>query len=329
VNPGSTYDSYGVVTATVGSNVYVAFEAFTGSRRRHVFFSRSTNGGATFSAPVQLPTPTGSTFVAAEPQIAASGSNVYVIWRDNRSGSFDIYLRRSNDSGATFAAEQRIDVGTPAGASASFSARIAAQDRGVWVVWVDDRDGGSFDIWMNRSTDSGATWLASAVKLDGDPLRHDSIEPRIVASSAGNVIVAWIDYRSGFPDPMVTRSTNGGATWSTPERLDTGTMPGTSGSYDLELAVNGNLVAAVWSDDRAGLLDVYANYSLDGGATWQPQDYRLDTSPLGSSDSQDPAVWVSGNGFHVVWVDHRRGSSCPFSGTPDCPNGDIFYRRVQ
>jgi hypothetical protein len=278
---------------------------------------------------LQLPTPSGATYVAAEPRIAASGPNVYVVWRDNRSGSLDIYLRRSNDFGASFAAEQRIDVGTPAGSSASFSADVAANGSAAWVVWVDDRDGGSFDVWMNRTSDSGATWLSSAVRLDADPLRHDSIEPRVVSPAPGTVIVAWIDYRSGFPDILATRSTTGGATWSEPERLDTGTMPGASGSYELDIAANGNLVVAVWSDDRAGLLDVYANYSLDGGATWQPQDYRMDTSPLGSSDSQDPAVWAAPNAFHVVWVDHRRGSACPFAGTTDCANGDIFYRRVQ
>ena len=34
------------------------------------------------------------------------------------------------------------------------SADIAANGTGVWVVWVDDRDGGSFDVWSNRSSDS-------------------------------------------------------------------------------------------------------------------------------------------------------------------------------
>ena len=327
----STTDSYNVELATVGTNVYAAYEAFTGSRSRHVFFSRSTDRGVTWSTPVQLSTPTSTTFVAAEPRIAASGTNVFVVWRDNRSGSLDVHLRRSTNSGSTFSAEQRIDVGDIAGDASSFSPDVAAVGSSAWVVWIDDRDAGSFDVWMNRTSDSGATWLAAAVQLDADPLRHDSIEPHVVAVDAATPIVTWIDYRSGFPDPFTTRSTNGGMTWSTPERLDTGTSPGASGSYDLATGSNGDLVVAVWSDDRAGFLDIYANYSLDRGATWQPQDYRLDSSALGSSDSQQPSVWVGSNAFHVAWVDHRLGAGCPTgSGSgSSCANGDIYYRRVQ
>ncbi|MDQ3036604.1 MAG: glycoside hydrolase, partial [Myxococcota bacterium] len=326
----STRDSYNARLASVGTNVYAVYESFAGTRSRHIFFSRSTDSGATWSTPLQLSTPTGATFVAADPRIAATGTSVYVVWRDNRSGSLDLQLRRSVDSGATFAAtEQRIDTGSAAGASASFSPDIAANGTGVWVVWVDDRDMGSFDIWANRSSDSGATWLGSAVKLDGDPLPHDSIEPHVIAPSAANVIVSWIDYRSGFSDVYATRSTSGGASWSAPERLDTGSAAGATGSFDVDLGGSGSLIAAVWADDRAGAFDIFANFSLDGGATWQPQDYRLDSSSAGSSDSRRPSVWVGSGAFHVVWVDHRRGASCPITTGASCPNGDIFYRRVQ
>ena len=51
-------------------------------------------------------------------------------------------------------------------------------------------------------------------------------------------------------------------------------------------------MAAAWSDDRGGFTDVYANFSLDAGATWQPQDYRMDTNAVGTTDSQTPAVAV-------------------------------------
>jgi hypothetical protein len=86
-----------------------------------------------------------------------------------------------------------------------------------------------------------------------------------------------------------------------------------------------------WSDDRAGLLDVYANFSLDQGVTWQPQDYRLDSSTLGASDSQEPTVAVVGSRVHVAWTDHRRGAGCPTgtAGDPSCSNGDIYYRRLE
>ena len=322
-------DSYDLSLASSGTNVYATWETFTGTRQREVFVARSTDSGATWSTPLQLSTPAGASFVAAQPHIAAAGTNVFVTWRDNRSGSLDVFLRASTDSGATFGAEMRMDTGTPAGSSSSFDPAIAASGTAAWVVWIDDRDTGSFDVWMNRSTDNGATWLANAVQLDQDPLHHDSIEPHVVSPAAGVVLVSWLDYRFGQPDPYSTRSSDSGATFAAPIRLDTSTTPGASASHDIDMAASGTLVAVVWADSRSGLTDVYANFSLDQGVTFQPQDYRLDSSAAGSSDSETPRVWATTGAFHTVWVDHRRGASCPYAGTTSCPNGDIFYRRVQ
>ncbi|MEM9071131.1 MAG: MopE-related protein [Myxococcota bacterium] len=328
----SNRDSFGVDLAVSGNNVYVVFEAFETTRRRQVYVSRSTDGGETWSTPFQLSTPTAMAFVAATPSVAADGTNVYVVWRDNRNGSLDIFLRRSSNSGATWQGEQRIDTGDAAGSNASTAPQVAAEGANAYVVWVDDRDGGSLDIWLNRSTNSGATWLGSAVKLDQDAFPHDSIEPHVVTTGPGQGVVAWVDRRSGFPDILALRSDNAFATFSEPVRVDTGTGPGLSASGELSLAADGDLVAAAWSDDRMGMLDVFANYSLDGGVTWQPQDYRMDTSTVGTSDSQDPAVYAANGGtprVQVIWVDHRTAAGCPSTIGMSCPNGDIYHRRLQ
>ncbi|MCS6858520.1 MAG: glycoside hydrolase, partial [Sandaracinaceae bacterium] len=325
-----TRDSFEVRLAAGGTQLFVIYEAFVSARSRHIFFSRSTDGGATWTTPVQVSSPGAPNFVASHARIAATPSRVYIVWRDNRNGSLDVFVRVWDISTNAFVGpEQRVDTGTAPGASSSFSPEIAAEGNNVYVAWVDDRDGGSFDIWFNRSNDQGVSWLPSAIKLDNDPLPHDSIGPQVIAPAPGVVLVGWIDYRSGFPDPYITRSTNAGMSFEAPVRLDTGTSPGASGSHELAIAGAGNLIGAVWSDERSGALDIYANFSLDGGATWQPSDYRLDTSMAGSSDSQEPVIAIANNRIHVVWRDHRRGSACPVASGPTCPNGDIYYRRME
>jgi hypothetical protein len=331
VNAGATaaVDSFAVEVARSGANVYAAWETFVTDRTRHIFFARSTDGGNTWSAEQRLSTPGSATFVAASPQLAAAGANVYVVWRDNRNGSLDVFLRRSSNNGATFAAETRIDTGDAAGSNSSFSPSVAAEGSNVYVAWIDDRDMGAFDVWLNRSQDAGATWLAGATQLDMDAFSHDSIEPQVLAPQAGAAVVTWIDYRFGFPDVVSARSDDRGDTWGAPQRLDTSTAAGVSGSYDLAVGADGALVVAAWADDRAGFLDVYANFSLDGGLTWQPQDYRLDSSPLGTSDSEHPFVYVGGTTAHVVWEDHRTGAGCTRPIGAECPEADLFYRRMQ
>ena len=317
--PGDTFD---LRVANDGARAVAVVTAFTGGRVRHVYMLRSTNGGLSWSPPARVDSATdttalGSDYIAGGPAVAVVGTDVYVLWRDNRNGASDIYLRHSSDGGATFPApETRVDLGDAPGANASVAPVMAARGADVYVAWVDDRSGDSFDIYFNRSANRGTTW-GSAIALDQDPLPHDSFDPQIVAPSSGELVVAWVDFRFGLSDILATRSTNGGVTFSAPDRLDTGTVPGSSNSAELSLSARDGVVAAAWADDRSGALDIYANFSLDGGAVWQPQDYRLDSGPAGAADSIDPVVRVGDGAIHVVWSDLRFG-----------PRAALYYRRL-
>ena len=323
ISGATTDDSFGVDLAVTGSIVWAVWEAFVTERSRQIFAARSADGGATWGTPVQVSHGTGATFVAATPRIAATGTAAYAVWRDNRNGGFDIYMNRLSATGTddvtASASDQRIDTGDAPGSGASFTPQVAVNGPNVYVVWVDDRPSGSLDIWLNRSSNGGATWLPVATRLDDDPIDHDSIEPQIVALASGVVVVAWVDYRSGFPDIVARQSSTGGATFQDVQRLDTSTDPGTSSSFDLSMAASGNLIVAAWADDRTGFFDIHANYSLDAGATFQPDDVRLNQRSMASMyDSEAPDVYVSSTSGHVVWVDHRGGA-----------NGDLYYRSLE
>ena len=54
------------------------------------------------------------------PQIAASGSSVYVVWEDQRTRFDDIFINRSTDGGASWlGSDRRLDTGVPAGTASS------------------------------------------------------------------------------------------------------------------------------------------------------------------------------------------------------------------
>ncbi|MEM9195315.1 MAG: sialidase family protein, partial [Myxococcota bacterium] len=321
LDPSSTNDSFSLTVDTLGSDVYVAYEAFVTERRREIFAVRSADGGASWGTPVQVSHGVGTSFVAATPVLRATSTGMFVAWRDNRNGALDVYGNRVARSGTNAltptATDQRLDTGTAPGSDASFEPAIAGEGSNLYVVWIDSRGGSSLDIYLNRSTDGGASWLPTAVLLENDPLPHDSIEPRVIAPAADQVVVGWVDSQFGFTDIIITRSTDAGATFDVPVRADTGTAPGVSDSRELTLAGNGSLLVAAWSDLRMGAADIYANFSLDGGANWQPTDTRLNSN-MPTSDSRDPAAYVSTAAAHVLWVDHRGG-----------PNGDIHYRRLE
>jgi hypothetical protein len=129
----------------------------------------------------------------------------------------------------------------------------------VVAAWEDQRSGGGWgDVRMNRSTDGGATWLTSDVRLDTDAPGSALSTSITIAGSGANVFVAWQDRRDGvFFDVRLNGSLDGGATWMASDvRLDTDEA-GVSQSGPPQIVATGQKVRAVWDDARSGLADVY------------------------------------------------------------------------
>lgn len=92
-------------------------------------------------------------------------------------------------------------------------------------------------------------------------------------------------------------------------RIDRGGAAGASESWRPDLAVSGAGVHVTWMDYRAGDMDIWFNRSADGGASWLPNDVRLDVgSGPGAAWSASPKVAVSGSTVVVCWQDFRNGT---------------------
>ena len=63
----------------------------------------------------------------------------------------------------------------------------------------------------------------------------------------------------------------------------------------------------VWLDDRNGETDVYLNFALDDGFTFQPADLRVDEGdPAGASEAGEVRLAMDGGGgCYMVWRDTR------------------------
>jgi hypothetical protein len=278
-----------------------------------------------------------SAYDSSVPRLAASGDAVFAVWRDARTlvGTIlapDIYFNRSFDRGSTWSpAETRISTGTfPFGLTMScFNASIANEGSHLYVSWTAYPVGSGLpgDVYFNRSTDIGASWLAQSIRLDvGTPpsgaTGGSSALTLDMAASADCVYVIWIDTRADNPGLYFNRSIDAGTTWLTdPPRIDTAAWPSDGSSDFPEIACSADVVAVTW---RGRLLPsnewaAFVNVSHDQGTTWLPQPLRLNTNPPGTSSSGIENC-VDGRGIFVVWTDHHLASgaqSCSLNRSLD------------
>ncbi|MGI0013927.1 MAG: sialidase family protein, partial [Nitrososphaera sp.] len=84
------------VSAASGSNRFVVWYDDTPGNYE-IFFRRSTDNGATWKYTRNL---SNNADVSNDPQLAVSGSNIYVVWSDYAPGNADILSKRSTDGGA-------------------------------------------------------------------------------------------------------------------------------------------------------------------------------------------------------------------------------------
>ena len=292
----TSYTSYGSAwsIATVGNLVHVVwFDSRDGDSE--IYYKRSTDGGASWGADTRLSNAVG---LSEFPSIAASSTDVHVFWGDTRHGEFEIYYKRSTDSGTSWGADTRLtnDVDYSSYPSAAVSSQF------VHAAWEDFRDG-DLEIYYKRSSDGGTSWGADTRLTNS---AGDSENPSVAVS--GTVVhVVWNDDRDGNNETYYKRSTDGGATWGVDTRLTNDPAHGNLSS----LFVAGAEVHVVWYDERDGNREIYYKRSTDAGVSWGV-DTRLTIDP---APSNNPSVSVSGLIVHLVWHDERDG------------NKEIYYKR--
>jgi Neuraminidase (sialidase) len=241
--------SGGAAIGVDGSNIYVVwFDNTPGNEE--IYFKKSVDGGATWSKGRRLSYRDGS---SRDPDIAVDGSNIYVVWYDDRNLDRDrgLYFKKSVDGGVSWSAHK-----TVANTLGDALPQMVVDGSNIYVVW-HDRAPGNPEIYFNKSVDGGATWSASERLTDsaGNPVRPD------IAVDGSNIYVVWhddIDDTPGNNEIYFKKSDDGGATWSAHERLTNN--PGDS--YAAVIAVEGSNIYVVWHDDTPGNAEIYFKQGL-------------------------------------------------------------------
>lgn len=127
--------SYFPCIAVSGLYVHVVYiDTVHGGGRAEIYYTRSTNGGSTWGGKFRL---SNYDSLSTLPSICVSGSNVHVVWADERDGNKEIYYINSANNGSTWGSATRLTVND----SISYYPSIAVSGSNLYVVWTDTRDG--------------------------------------------------------------------------------------------------------------------------------------------------------------------------------------------
>ncbi len=281
-----------------------------------VGYTRSTDGGITWSTPQMLIEPTRNNNTSAV-YSASSGNWIYVAWNGcepcwpDPNTRDQIRFLRSSDFGASWFPQQ--DLGK------TFTGQVAAIGNRVFINYADS----SFEYRVMCSDDNGANFVAL------------SPVPYILSRKLFKGFVATANTLHGLIDQplQVTgknvavyyRSSDRGQTWDTPRVLST------IDNYNKRVndlsAANDN-VYAVWTDGKYGGFlftgTVLSRRSLDGGVTFEPEQILSSNNTFRySADSRVSTVTVSwdsdedGSGIYShVYYTVSRNSGLSFCSPP-------------
>ena len=281
-------------TSSCNGTVYMAWDRVgsPGSAR----FSRSTDGGLTWSASVSL---AAGSFIGAAPAVGPGGE-LYVGFADIAAPGIAVF--KSTDCGVTFSAPVAVaatgasfDIGVPSFCnrraliypSVDVDRSAGARSGYVYAAWTDGTNGAdcassATDVLFSRSTDGGATWSAP-IEVHGAVAGADQFNPALAVDRIdGSLHVAYHDTRDDAArletHVYYSRSTDGGATFEPAQRVTTAATDETVAGADLVnqygdgngLASYNDATHPVWTDRRSGAdEEIYTAYigSVPGAPT--------------------------------------------------------------
>ncbi len=190
----------------VGWSVFVTSGgAQGGGGDRQIVTSASSDGGATWSAPVAAQAPGEHIREPAPPVVGPDGA-VYTAYRNRDAPStapHPVVVARSVDGGATWARTPVADMqpGPKDANNAAGFPRLAVDLKAntIYLVYQNFSAAGNVDLFVQHST-GGTSWSPPVKVNDDKPSASvDHIAGRLSVAPNGRLDVVWMDGRNAYP----------------------------------------------------------------------------------------------------------------------------------
>ena len=249
-------------------------------------------------------------------------------------GPHHIYLRTSTDDGQTWSTIEQVDTaGYSVGSlTASYGGMSIGSDGRAYIAFI------SYDVstspfvryYSVTTTDLGLSFQRNVIGTVSIGTGSDFTKGWSLSANPiidGHAVITWVDNRNGDYDILLSKTIDGGVTWSLPIRVNDDTI--NNGIIQdmvwCNFSKSGKL-AVVWKDRRlTGTgstvpFDIYTAFSLDTANSFSP-NYRVTTVsnpyflvPLGNSFI---GCAMSDSSVYLNWGDYRNS-----------PDWDVYFDKI-
>ena len=294
-SPGEAFGPSVAATKNGKARVYVSYH--DNSRGTTQAYIISTKKKTKFRQPLNVTPHNGGAFA---PRVALDSSEtVNLVWGDTKDGPAKVLFARSTDLGLSF--NEPIEVSSSSGSA--FDPEIAVDPTdAINVAWEDSSPGANV-IMFSRSTNGGESFSQPKQVSAGT---GNATEAAIATDNSGRISIVWVGDATGNSETYYARSTDRGATFSTPLRVsnfvDGDVHKPTVVAFQNTVYIafqNGDL----FGEENIKNRQVFLAKSVDAGVNFEtPQ--RVSNAVQSKGRAHSPAMVVDSRGtLHIVWID--------------------------
>jgi hypothetical protein len=302
VGPGESQSDPWLVSDN-NDHAYFAFLEYGGSGEG-MGVAKTLDGGASWLSPVQASDTVGY-LDDKETACVDTNGNIYMMWDHFPTQSdADLVFTRSTNGGATFQPTQILG---PWDTHGGIPYLTCTPNGTLFVstIWDSNPVGPIDTIFFMKSIDYGVTWTAPH-QVNPPGSGEIAIITVCATDSNHHIYICFAAGSSSNKEVYVTKSIDGGSTWSTPVRVNDVTT-NMQRMVEMHIDAEDNIHVA-WLDARNNVWDIYYSFSSDGGVTFS-EDVRITTQgfPLSFTRPGDYFTLRSGptGKLYIVWTDGR------------------------
>lgn len=299
-------DSFSVCSSPAGNALVVWQDSRYGS---YDIFAQKVSGNSALLWPISGLIVCNAIGSVVQQNINLAGNNkgeIFLAFEDSRSGYFNIYLQKINQTGNLSWGNNGIAASKVAANQSN--PQLEADDQGTTICWEDYRINKFPSIRARKFSGSGAAlWPASLGLAD---ILSSQTNPVMVSDNNNGIIAAWHDNRNtlSLQDIYIQRvSASGKLLWG---KTGKAAISENGDQTDLDMVTDGTGGAYLtWTDYRNGDRnpDIYAQHiSASGDPLWKDDGVLI----CGAPDIQRSPKIVrdEAGGIIISWTDKGGGS---------------------